>query len=625
MGMFDDLIPKKEQQDQGGLPGGLLTPYTASPWDYQKFPKVKNPDGSFSNVKTASYNIDGKEVLLPTMAGGKNLRRVKPDRSVDDAAVLQRFRDTGEHFGIFDKPESAQSFATQLEAEMQQGESQPAAGGGMFDDLIPNSAAPVPSRVQRGGFAAQVGRTMEGKTPLTLTPEQKAQNDQFFADVTKGVPIGLASSVPGMPGDVEGLGRLALSPLGVSRETFLPGSEAIGNMIGGEPRSRQEAGARMLGGLIGPPAALGGARKLGQASAGLVKGGEVLPAAQEARTAGYVVPPNMAQQKPSLLSQGLSMLGGKVKTQQAASAKNQQVTNAIAAKELGVDATTPLTKQTFEAIRSEAGKAYGAVAQAMPQVSTDLTFASGVKQLGGRATQAAKDFPGVFENGGVERLVQTLSNTDKFSTQAALDTVRQLRADAGSHLKAFDDPAKKALGQAQRAAADLLDGLIERRLAQGGNATLMNDYRQARQLIAKSHDVESATNLATGEVSARDLARMADKGRPLTGGLAAIAKMGGAFPKAAQDVATFGGTEGLGIMDAGVGLLGAGMGRPEILGAMLGRPLARGAILSNPYQNAVLGARNANVPGASSISPGLLGLMGGQNLLRLSQPRNEPR
>lgn len=474
----------------------------------------------------------------------------------------------------------------------------------------------------RGGVRGE--KTLAG-TAKPWTPEEVEASKQGRTDFVRGAAIGAPASVLGMPGDLESLARLPLSLAGVSTDSFLPTSTEVGNYIGGEPRSRQEEGGRGIGTLAGPPLAMAGAHKLGQLAAPLVKGGAIRPGAQEVRAAGYAIPPNLAQEKPSLVTRGLSAWGGKTKLDQAASIKNQQVTNAIAAKELGISPGTQLTKETFDAVRSEAGKAYGAVAQAMPEVSTDLTFASGVKQLGGRANKAAQEFPGIFENGGVEKLVETLSRSDRFSTQAALDTVRQLRADAGAHLKAFDDPARKALGQAQRAAADLIDGLLERRLAQVGNDTLMNGYRQARQLIAKSHDVEAATNLATGEVSALDLARMADKGRPLTGGLAAIAKMGGAFPQAAREATRYGGGESHSVTDLAAALASGAAGRYDLAGAIAARPIARSAILSNPYQNAILGAGNANVPGASAITPRLLGMMSAQNLLRLSQGRNEPR
>jgi hypothetical protein len=501
-------------------------------------------------------------------------------------------------------------------AEAQQQGSAPAAQ--MQEPKAPLNQSPF-----RGGVRGE--KTLAG-TAKPFTPEDLMAQNKGIDDFARGMAIGAPASVIGMAGDIESLGRLPLSLAGVSRDPMLPTTTEVGNYIrGGPPQSRQEEGGFGIGGMVGPPLASAGMRQLGKVAGYAARGNEPSQIAQEARASGYVIPPNMAQENPSLISKGLSALGGRTKIQQGASAKNQAVTNAIVTKELGLSPNTPLNKESFNAVREQAGKAYEAVKQAMPEVSTDLTFASEVKNLGGRASDVAQEFPELANNSEIENLVSALSKRDRFSTKAAIELVRRLRADATDHFKAFDDPAKKALGGAQKAAANAIEDLIERRLGMSGNATLMNDLRQARTLIAKTHDVEAATNLATGEVSARDLARMMDKGKPFTGGLSAVAKMGAAFPKAAQDVPTFGGTEGLSVTDAILGGASASMGRPDLLSLILARPAARGAVLSNPYQNAVLGARNANVPGASAITPNLLRLMSAQGLQRLIEGRNEPR
>ncbi len=77
----------------------------------------------------------------------------------------------------------------------------------------------------------------------------------------------------------------------------------------------------------------------------------------------------------------------------------------------------------------------------------------------------------------------------------------------------------------QRQAADAVDELIERNAAAAGKPDVVAKYRQARQLIAKSYDVEGATNPSTGDVNARGIARLAAKGRPLTGELDTIANV----------------------------------------------------------------------------------------------------
>ena len=44
---------------------------------FKKFPtqhpNVKNPDGSMSNVKLGTFEVDGMQYVIPTMVGGKQL------------------------------------------------------------------------------------------------------------------------------------------------------------------------------------------------------------------------------------------------------------------------------------------------------------------------------------------------------------------------------------------------------------------------------------------------------------------------------------------------------------------------------------------------------------------------
>ena len=74
--------------------------------DLTNRPRVVNPDGSISTVRSMSFNFDGKEVLLPTISDeGKNL-------SPEEAK--EQFRRTGKHLGIFNSPEEATQYAQKL-------------------------------------------------------------------------------------------------------------------------------------------------------------------------------------------------------------------------------------------------------------------------------------------------------------------------------------------------------------------------------------------------------------------------------------------------------------------------------------------------------------------------------
>lgn len=104
---FPDNVQIKGQQKASLAPEGMTIPGTQNPFDYQTYPKVANPDGTWSNVITVTEKIDDTWYLLPSMVGG-----VKVD-------PVRHFEETGDHFGAFDSAAAAETFAKQVEAAMQ--------------------------------------------------------------------------------------------------------------------------------------------------------------------------------------------------------------------------------------------------------------------------------------------------------------------------------------------------------------------------------------------------------------------------------------------------------------------------------------------------------------------------
>jgi len=114
--------------------------------------------------------------------------------------------------------------------------------------------APTPTSNKRTGFATQVRQAIKDPGQPVPVPTRQEFN-QGFKDFGTGIVQGIPSGAVGLPGDVESLGRLALSPFGVSRENVLPNTTQAGNMIFGEPRSNLQAFGRPMGALAGPAAA----------------------------------------------------------------------------------------------------------------------------------------------------------------------------------------------------------------------------------------------------------------------------------------------------------------------------------------------------------------------------------
>lgn len=95
---------------------GNIGQYGAGNIDLYDRPQYRNANGSLSTVDSTSYNIDGQEVLLPTVWN----RNGTPYHSSNDEEILQRYRDTGEYLGKFSTVEEANDYAEKLHLEQQE-------------------------------------------------------------------------------------------------------------------------------------------------------------------------------------------------------------------------------------------------------------------------------------------------------------------------------------------------------------------------------------------------------------------------------------------------------------------------------------------------------------------------
>jgi hypothetical protein len=95
---------------------GNIGQYGAGNIDLYDRPRYRNANGSISTVDSTSYNIDGQEVLLPTVWN----RNGTPYHSSNDEEILQRYRDTGEYLGKFSTVEEANDYAEKLHLEQQE-------------------------------------------------------------------------------------------------------------------------------------------------------------------------------------------------------------------------------------------------------------------------------------------------------------------------------------------------------------------------------------------------------------------------------------------------------------------------------------------------------------------------
>ena len=101
--ILGDLGIEKSVQVKPTEITGLLEPGNI---DLNSRPVHKNPDGSISTVRSMSFNIDGKETLLPTI--GNDGSPLTPEQA------MSLYQLTGKHLGRFDTPENATAYAKQL-------------------------------------------------------------------------------------------------------------------------------------------------------------------------------------------------------------------------------------------------------------------------------------------------------------------------------------------------------------------------------------------------------------------------------------------------------------------------------------------------------------------------------
>lgn len=261
----------------------------------------------------------------------------------------------------------------------------------------------------------------------------------------------------------------------------------------------------------------------------------------KAKEAGYVVPPTV--ENPSFLNKRLEGVAGKAAIKQEVQIRNQEVTNSLAKKAVGVPDDVALTPGVLEARRDALAAPYREVAALSPRAA------------------------------------------------AMLDALKKARAEAQSWFKSYErsaHPEHQAKAESLKQRAAVLEKAIEREASNTGRRGLVDDLKAARQEIAKTYDVEAALNVGDGNVSANILGNRYDKGKKLTGELETIAKFDQAFRPFTREgsmVPTPGVSHLEHITAAGLGVGGhaSGLGWLPAGLPLLSGP-TRSMLLSGPFQ-----------------------------------------
>jgi hypothetical protein len=306
----------------------------------------------------------------------------------------------------------------------------------------------------------------------------------------------------------------------------------------------------------------------------------------DTRAAGYVISPS--EINPSTMNRAIEGVAGKLSTRQLASSKNQNVTNRLVREDLGIAEDTPMTPELMSQIRRDAYQAGYAPVEAAGAIRPGAAYKRDLDNIAQQFKGAARSFPAAVSD-EVGNMIDSLK-VREFDAADGVKMAQVLR-DQSSKSYANGD---KALGKAQRGAATAIEDQIERGLTGLGKsgADMLDNFRMARQLMAKTHSVESAMNPSTGNIEAQKLAAQLRKGKPLSGNLETVANAALAFPKNFQSMEKVGAIPGFSPLDmfsgAGLGMLGAsatgGAGGAVLAALPAIRPAARSVALSPQYQ-----------------------------------------
>jgi hypothetical protein len=107
--------------------------------DLMNRPRVRNADGSISTVRSIGVNVDGKEVLLPTVSDD--------GRIMTNTEAVRQYRQTGRHLGVFSSPEASTNYAQSLhQSQAAQIENTPSS-----EDMLNRMFAPLAPAAAQGG------------------------------------------------------------------------------------------------------------------------------------------------------------------------------------------------------------------------------------------------------------------------------------------------------------------------------------------------------------------------------------------------------------------------------------------------------------------------------------------
>ncbi len=428
-----------------------------------------------------------------------------------------------------------------------------------------------------GAIGGMVGDAIAQKVAMSSGAQPNFQYGRMLAS-------GLAGAIPGGP-----LAKAAPATLAKEAVKYGAGNIAATALQTGLDEKRLptagEVAASGAAGMLAP--VLGRSLDKGVEAAAITTK-EIQNSVRDAtlaaaRKAGYVISPSAVN--PSAVNTLLESVAGKAATVQEAAVRNQEITNALAKKAIGLPVEAPITESALRNVRESAAAPYREI-ESMAQVAK-----KNLETLNKSKFTIADPHELAVFTADPTRVKEEASLAIKAG--ADVKALSKARFDANQNYRFYSrsgDP--KALEAAKKAEglADDLEEKISSAAKELGRSDLADELARNRVKIAKAYEIEKALNLGDSNISAPILGQSLDKGKKLTGELKTIAKFQQAFPSVTREGATVPppGVNKLKFLSAaalGAGGYGAMGARGAALAAVpfMEGP-ARSIALSKPYQ-----------------------------------------
>lgn len=276
---------------------------------------------------------------------------------------------------------------------------------------------------------------------------------------------------------------------------------------------------------------------------------------------GYAVPPNVTN--PSLTQQAAAAVADPDALLRKVRQTNAANDTRLATKDLGLPEGTFLNEEALQKVREQHTPAYDAIRKLKDvNLQPDAGLRRAVAGVDKLSQELGANYPGLKKNRPLEQLrAIILQPAGTVTPGAVLDLISELRTRAKALKSGANSLEERRAAGSVRNLATEMENFLERKLTEeywvGGEPTkvgattgrelakvgdagtapmstlkrvdntarqkLIDNWRSARQALAKLNDVEEVVNTKTSNIDSAELSRMRKAGTKLSGGLEKIA------------------------------------------------------------------------------------------------------